>query len=77
MRAKKKPISQLNFLAPTLKEQLNPTHELYLLSQEIDWDCFEEELKYLYSDKGRPADPFDGSFVSSQIHLQSIYPMKF
>lgn len=32
MRAKKDSKNQLHFLAPTLKDQLNPKHELYLLS---------------------------------------------
>ena len=55
MRSKKTTDFQLNFLAPTLKEQLNPKHELYLLSQQIDWGYFEAEFKDLYSNKGRPA----------------------
>ena len=55
MRSKTKQTSQLNFLAPTLEEQLNPKHELYLLSKEINWDYFEQEFAVFYSDKGRPA----------------------
>ena len=61
----------MNFLAPTLKEQLNPSHELYLLSQEIDWDYFEEEFKYLYSDKGRPAKEI--RLMVALLVLKSIY----
>ena len=55
MRAKNKTKNQLHFLAPTLKERLNPKHGLYLLTSAIDWNYFEEALKVLYSDKGRPA----------------------
>ena len=55
MRSKTKQTFQLNFLAPTLEEQLNPKHELYLLSKEIDWDYFEQEFAVFSSDKGRPA----------------------
>jgi len=55
MRSHKQSTNQLSFLAPTLKEQLNPKHELYLLSEEIDWDYFDREFSVFYSDKGRPA----------------------
>ncbi|MDT0648452.1 hypothetical protein RM545_17325 [Zunongwangia sp. F260] len=55
MRAKSKTTSQLNFLAPTLAEQLNPKHLLYLLVHEIDWEYFEKEFSELYSEKGLPA----------------------
>lgn len=55
MRSKNKRTSQLHFLAPTLKEQLNPKHELYLLSKEIDWGYFDREFAVFYSDRGRPA----------------------
>lgn len=71
MRAKKKAENQLNFLAPSLKEQLNPNHELYLLSEKIDWSYFEEEFSALYSDKGRPAHPI--RLMVSLLILKSIY----
>lgn len=71
MRSKKKPKNQLNFLAPSLKEQLNPNHELYLLSDTIKWDYFEEEFGPLYSDKGRPAHPI--RLMVSLLLLKSIY----
>jgi len=35
---------QMNFFQPTLKEQLNPKHELYLLSGTIGWSCLESDL---------------------------------
>lgn len=71
MRAKRKALSQLNFLAPTLTEQLNPSYPLYLLPQEIDWDYFEAEFSSLYSDKGRPAHSI--RLMTSLLQLKSIY----
>ncbi|GLB53895.1 hypothetical protein NBRC110019_29360 [Neptunitalea chrysea] len=71
MRAKDKSISQLNFLAPTLAEQLNPGHPLYLLAHEIDWGYFEDEFSVLYSDKGRPAHSI--RLMTSLLLLKSIY----
>lgn len=71
MRSKKKPENQLNFLAPSLKEQLNPNHELYLLSEKVDWSYFEDEFSKLYSEKGRPAHPI--RLMVSLLMLKSIY----
>lgn len=71
MRSKKKPENQLNFLAPSLKEQLNPKHELYLLSEEIDWSYFEKEFAKHYSDKGRPAHSI--RLMTSLLILKSMY----
>ena len=71
MRSKKKAENQLSFLAPSLKEQLNPDHELYLLSKKVDWSYFEEEFSVLYSDKGRPAHPI--RLMVSLLLLKSIY----
>jgi hypothetical protein len=47
--------NQFNFLGNTLGELLNPKHELYLLSNAIIWDYFEQEFKELNSKNGRPA----------------------
>jgi len=71
MRAKERFKNQLHFLAPTLKEQLNPKHELYLLCHSIDWDYFEKAFKDLYSDKGRPAHPI--RLMVSLLILKVIY----
>lgn len=71
MRAKNKATNQLHFLAPTLKEQLNPKHELYLLSHKIDWSYFETEFKDLYSDKGRPAHSI--RLMTSLLILKAVY----
>ncbi len=48
---------QMQFLAPTLLEMLNPKEPLYKLAQEIDWKGIEAELSPLYSEIGRPAKP--------------------
>tara|TARA_R110002111_G_scaffold13182_6_gene37688 strand:+ start:137 stop:874 length:738 start_codon:yes stop_codon:yes gene_type:complete len=71
MRSKKKSAGQLNFLAPTLKEQLNPKNELYLLAHEIDWDYFEKEFAPLYSDRVRPAHPI--RLMASLLILKAVY----
>lgn len=63
--------NQLNFLAPTLGEQLNPRQELYLLSNEIDWQYFDSEFADYYSDKGRPAHPI--RLMVSLLILKSVY----
>ena len=51
MRSPKPVKNQLNLLGNTFDELLNPKHELYLLSNEIDWDYFEKEFSLLYSKK--------------------------
>lgn len=71
MRAKEKSTLQMNFLAPTLTEQLNPSHPLYLLSQKIDWGYFEKEYAPLYSENGRPAHPI--RLMVSLLILKSLY----
>ncbi|GBF19431.1 hypothetical protein C21_01596 [Arenibacter sp. NBRC 103722] len=73
MRSKKKPAGQLNFLAPTLKEQLNPKNELYLLADVVDWHYFEKEFAPLYSDKGRPAHPI--RLMASLLILKAVYDL--
>lgn len=41
-----------------LSDLLNQQHPLYLLADKIDWQCFEDSFRYLYSqDNGRPAKP--------------------
>lgn len=71
MRSKDQPKNQLHFLAPTLKEQLNPKHELYLLANELDWTYFEDEFSGFYSDKGRPAHSI--RLMTSLLILKAIY----
>jgi len=71
MRATRKPDNQLNFLAPSLKEQLNPNNELYLLTEQMDWQYFEQEFAPLYSDKGRPAHSI--RLMSALLILKAVY----
>ena len=72
MIAKKKADNQLNFLCPTLREQLNPNNELYPLNEPITWAYFEEAFKDCYSDKGRPSHPTYGVAADTEADLQSI-----
>ena len=71
MITKKQATNQMSFLAPTLKEQLNPKHELYLLSERINWDYFEKEFSQLYSDRGRPAHSI--RLMISLLILKTVY----
>lgn len=71
MRSQKPVKNQINFLGNTLDELLNPKHELYLLSNEIDWGYFELEFSPLYSKKGRPAHPI--RLMVSLLILKSMY----
>jgi hypothetical protein len=48
------PSSQIQFLAPTLREMLDPHNPLYKLSEKIDWKEIEAELSPLYADFGPP-----------------------
>lgn len=71
MQSKKTSRNQLNFLSPSLKEQLNNKQELYLLSHQIDWKYFEREFASLYSKEGRPAHPI--RLMISLLILKSVY----
>ncbi|MEG0500579.1 MAG: IS5/IS1182 family transposase, partial [Rikenellaceae bacterium] len=42
----------------TFSDQLNPSHPLYLLSNKLNWQLFEESFAPLYcSNNGRPCKP--------------------
>lgn len=56
MVAKKQSESQLSFYS-TFEEQLSHRHPLYILSNRIEWDIFEDAFAKLYSEEGRPAKP--------------------
>ncbi len=71
MQSKKSNRNQLNFLSPTLTEQLNSRQELYLLSQQIAWSYFEEAFGSLYSHVGRPAHSI--RLMVSLLILKSLY----
>jgi len=58
MLAKLKQTQQLNFLLPSLKEQLSSKHPLYMLANQIEWSFFDEHFnKHYREDFGRPALP--------------------
>jgi IS5 family transposase len=56
MISKPKSISQLGFYS-TFEEQLNRSHPLYILANQINWNLFEEAFAKLYSEEGRPGKP--------------------
>ncbi len=52
---------------PRLSDLLNPRHELYILSELIDWKAFEEAFGMLYSDENsRPPKPIRFWFFGLQ-----------
>lgn len=73
MQSKKTVTNQVGFLAPTLKEQLNPKQELYLLSETINWSYFEEEFSKFYSKEGRPAHSI--RLMTSLLILKQLYKL--
>jgi IS5 family transposase len=48
---------QKHLFLPNLTDFINPSHELYLLAEKIDWSLFESEFAPLYSKVGQPAKP--------------------
>ena len=57
MQAKEKNTTQLGFYS-TFEEQLNHHHPLYILSNKINWEQFEQAFgKYYSEDMGRPGKP--------------------
>ena len=49
--------NQKNLFRPVLKDILNPTHELVILTNKIDWNEFEISFSQLYSHTGQPGVP--------------------
>jgi len=49
--------NQKNLFRPILKDIVNPSHELVILSHQIDWKVFEDEFSPLYSHTGQPGVP--------------------
>jgi IS5 family transposase len=57
MLKKKENPAQLGFYS-SFEEQLNRTHELYILSNEVNWKMFDDAFEKLYcEDNGAPAKP--------------------
>jgi len=50
MIGKNKQNGQMSFLYQTLKDQLNPRHPLYQLSNTINWKSIENDLSVYYID---------------------------
>jgi IS5 family transposase len=71
MRSQIPVINQLNFLGNILEELLKPKHELYLLSNALDWNYLETEFSNLYSNKGRLAHPI--RLIASLLILKTVY----
>lgn len=57
MIGRNKQNGQMSFLYQTLKDQLNPSHPLYQLSNTINWKSIEDDFSGYYIDFGRPAKP--------------------
>lgn len=71
MIGKNKQSGQMNFLYQTLKEQLNPKHPLYRLTDTIDWKPVEADFQSYYVDFGRPAKPV--RLMVSLLILKQLY----
>jgi IS5 family transposase len=54
MLSKKRNTSQIGFYS-TFEEQINHSHPLYILANQINWKIFEEAFSKLYSQESRPA----------------------
>jgi IS5 family transposase len=51
-------IAQRDLFVPLLKDFIDPSHELVLLADKIDWQYFEDEFKVLYcANNGAPSIP--------------------
>ena len=58
MLGKVSEIKQSDMFRPMLKAFIDPSHELVLLVDAIDWQYFEEEFKQFYcADNGSPSVP--------------------
>lgn len=53
----KNPDKQRELFRPMLVDFIDGSHELVLLSNKIDWNYFEDEFAFLYSDKGTSSHP--------------------
>jgi len=49
--------NQQNLFRPLLKDFIDMSHELLLLSNKIDWNYFDEDFLQYYSHTGQPAMP--------------------
>ena len=63
--------NQRDLFQPLLRDFINMSHELILLTQEIDWSYFEKEFSCLYSNTGKPAMPI--RLMIASLMLKRIY----
>ena len=57
MKGKSQDQNQLNLFKPLLKDFIDLSHELVLLSNKIEWQYFEQEFSKYYSCTGKPSMP--------------------
>ena len=66
MLGKAPEITQRDIFRPMLKNFIDPSHELVLLADAIDWQYFEDEIKQFYcADNGYPSVPISLVFGRS------------
>jgi len=63
--------NQGDFFQPLLKDFIDLSHELVLLSDKIDWKYFENEFSKYYSNTGQPAMPI--RLMVGSLLLKRIY----
>ena len=63
--------NQVDFFQPLLKDFIDLSHELVLLSGKIDWNYFEKEFSKYYSNTGQPAMPI--RLMVGSLLLKRIY----
>lgn len=71
MIGKNKQTGQMSFLFQTLKDQLNPKHPMYQLTNTIDWQSVEGDFQEYYIAFGRPAKPV--RLMVSLLILKQLY----
>nr|VFK24668.1 MAG: transposase, IS5 family [Candidatus Kentron sp. LPFa] len=70
MKPKRTNHTQGLFFESRLSQILNPQHELFRLSEQIDWKSIEQQVDVCFQDQGRPAKPVRlivGIFMLQQI----------
>jgi IS5 family transposase len=63
--------NQGNFFESLLKDFIDMSHELVLLSEKIDWKYFEDEFSQYYSNVGKPSMPVQ--LMVGSLMLKRIY----
>ena len=71
MIGKLKNNAQIDLFQIQLKRLVDPTHELCILSTEIDWSGLEKNLKSFYAEDGRPSVPIRK--MVGLMYLKSTY----